>query len=88
MMRFSFPLLLILLSSFLSVGETMNDLVEREGIYYKKCSDLPFTGDVEGLVQGSFKDGLTEGLWVESQDDGSAQLEQTGIFKNGVKIGD
>ena len=66
----------------------MNDLGEREDIYYKKFSDLPFTGDVEGLVQGSFKDGLTEGLWVESHDDGSAQLEHTGIFKNGVKIGD
>ena len=136
-MRFSFPLLLILLSlSFPSVGETIGDLVKREGIYYKKFSDVPFTGKVEGLVQGSFKDGLTEGLWVEYHDngqvwfkgkykdgkredlwfgyygngqlwfkrnykdgkregisltyygDGSVQLEQTGTFRNGVKISD
>ena len=88
-MRFSFPLLLILLSlSFPSVGETIGDLVKREGIYYKKFSDVPFTGKVEGLVQGSFKDGKREGISLTYYGDGSAQLEQTGTFKNGVKIGD
>ena len=88
MMRFSFPLLLILLLSLSlsSFSETMDGLVKREGIYYKKFSDVPFTGKVEGLVQGSFKDGKREGISLTYYGDGSAQLEQTGTFRNGVKI--
>ena len=113
MTKFNFPFLLILLSlSLPSVGGTIGDLVKREGIYYKKFGDVSFTGKVEGLVQGSFKDGLTEGLWVEYYDNGqvwfkgkykdgkredpslsyyhdvSAQLEQTGTFRNGEKVSD
>ena len=42
------PSILVLLSlSFPSFGETMDDLVEREGLYYKKFTDVPFTGQVE-----------------------------------------
>ena len=47
MMRFNFPLLLIFLSlSLSSFGEMMDDLLKREGIYYKKFSDVPYIGKV------------------------------------------
>jgi hypothetical protein len=41
----------------------MEDLVERDGLYYKKFTDTPFTGKVSGLVAGSgeMKDGIKEG---------------------------
>ena len=42
----------------LALGETMDDLVERDGLTYKKFSDVPFTGKVTGNTQGSFKDGI------------------------------
>ena len=85
MMRFSFPLLLILFSlSFPSVSETLDDLVEREGIPYKKFSDVPFTGKVEGERQGSFKNGLKEGPWISYWKNG--QLSSKGNYKDSKKI--
>jgi hypothetical protein len=50
----------IVLISFISSpswSETMGDLVYREGTYYKKFTDVPFTGEVEGQTQGLFKNG-------------------------------
>ena len=48
-----------------------DDLVRREGIYYKKSTDVPFTGKVTGKdpeynrkTQGSFKDGKWDGPYV------------------------
>ena len=39
----------------------MDGLIYRDGLYYKKFSDLPFTGELAGKNQGSFKYGLKEG---------------------------
>ena len=86
MAKFDFPLVLILLSlSFPSFGETMDDLVEREDIYYKKFSDVPFTGNVEGKKQGSFEDGLEEGLWSSYWNNG--QLTSQGNYKGRLMEG-
>ena len=63
----------------------MDDLVEREGTYYKKFSDVPFTGQVEGIVQGSLRNGLREGTWVVYRENG--QLYYKGDYKNGKKEG-
>ena len=43
----------------LALGETVeyDDLVERERLYFKKYTDVPYTGKVTGKAQGSFKDG-------------------------------
>ena len=85
-MRFNFLLLFILLSlSIPSFGETMDDLVKRNGLYYKKFTDVPFTGEVEGNKQGSFKDGKKEGSWATYWDNG--QLRSKGAYKNGTKDG-
>jgi hypothetical protein len=61
------PLLLItLLFPALAYGNGVKfeDLVGREGLYYKKFTEVPFTGKVTGRIQGSFKDGKWDGPWV------------------------
>ena len=58
---FVIPLVLMSLVAFPSSGEAMDDLVEREGIYYKKFTDVPFTGEIEGGSQGNFKNVKKEG---------------------------
>jgi len=47
------------LSSNVVLSETvkLDDLVKREGLHYKKFTDVPFTGKVTGERQGSFKNG-------------------------------
>ena len=42
----------------------MDDLVERNNLYYKKFTDVPFTGVVSGKGNGQFKKGKREGKWV------------------------
>ena len=58
--------LVVLLFPSLALGETVKfeDLVITDGLYYKKFSDVPFTGKVTGKKQGSFKDGKQHGPWV------------------------
>ena len=66
-------------------SETMEDLIKKDGIYYKKSSNYPFTGDIEGESKGSFKNGLKEGTWEYYWDNG--ELRMKGNFKNGLRIG-
>ena len=81
-MRFNFPLLFIILSlSIPSLGETMDDVVQREGLIYKKFTDIPFTGEVEGNEQGSIKNGKRDGPWISYHDNG--QLENKINYKDG-----
>ena len=40
---------------------TMDHLVERDGVHYKKFTDVPFTGKVTGESQEPFKDGKQGG---------------------------
>jgi antitoxin component YwqK of YwqJK toxin-antitoxin module len=59
-------LLLVLLFPALALGGEVkwDDLVERDGLYYKKVSDVPFTGKITGKSQGSLKDGKLNGrVW-------------------------
>jgi len=44
----SSQLLISLVFSTLASVETMDDLVKREGRYYKKFTKRPFTGKVKG----------------------------------------
>ena len=53
--------LVVLLFPSLALGETWSDLVERDGIYYKKFTDVPFTRKVTGEYQGSLRDGKKDG---------------------------
>ena len=77
--------LLTLLFSSLAIGETMNDLMVRDGLHYKKITDVPFTGNVTGNYQGSFRNGKEDGPWVSYYDNG--QLWFKGNYKDGKKDG-
>ena len=79
--------LIILLFPSLALGETVKseDLVQRKGLYYKKSSDVPFTGKVTGKEQGSVKDGKEHGPWVHYHKNG--QLYSKGTFKDGKSDG-
>jgi antitoxin component YwqK of YwqJK toxin-antitoxin module len=74
------------LVSFPSWGLTMDDLVQREGLYYQKFTDVPFTGEIdEGLERGNFKNGGQEGPWIGYWENG--QLHFKGEYKNGKREG-
>ena len=59
----SLVLALFLFPSIAMGGEvTMDDLVKREGLHYKKFTDVPFTGKTTGHTQGALKNGKKVGL--------------------------
>ena len=81
-------LLTLLFISFLSStswSETLGDLVFRDGLYFKKFTDVPLTGEVTGNPQGSFKSGQREGDWRHYYENG--QLRHKGTFKNNMREG-
>ena len=63
--------LMVLLLPALALGETMDDLVNRDGLYYKNFTDVPFTGKIVDYYPNgqlrkkeTHKDGKKDGLWV------------------------
>ena len=62
-------------------GRRWLHLVERDGIHYKKFSDVPFTGKTTERTQGSFKNGKRHGPWVRYWKSG--ELGSKGNFKDG-----
>ena len=78
-------ILFISLLSSPSWSQTMDDLVERNNLYYEKFTNVPFTGKVTGRWKGSFKNGKKEGDWVWYY--GNGQLSYIGNYKNGIKEG-
>ena len=73
--------LMTLLFSGLLLGETMDNLVEREGIYYKEFTDVPFTGRITGKEQGTIRNGKKDSPWIGYWDNG--QLWFKGTYKDG-----
>ena len=63
----------------------LDDLVEREGLLYKKFSDVPFTGKTTGKIQGSFRKGRKHGPYVSYHDNGG--IMSKGDYKNDKKVG-
>jgi len=78
-------ILVISLLSSPSWSMDIGELMKREGIYYQKFSDVPYTGKITGGTQGSIKNGKREGAWVFYYESG--QLEAKGNFKNGEREG-
>ena len=76
---------LISLFSSPSWSETLayEDLVERGGLYYKKFTDTPFTGETSGTGNGKFIKGKKEGKWVYYHKNG--QLYTKGNYKDGKR---
>ncbi len=72
--------------SQLSKSIDYNDLVHRDGLYYDKFTDEPFTGYVSGNhYNGHLKDGKFEGEWLFFYDNG--QLYWRCNYKDGKKVG-
>ena len=59
----------------------IDDLVIRDGLYYKKFTEVPFSGKVTGQYQGKIRNGKKEGPWVEYNSDG--RLSRKVTYKNG-----
>ena len=60
----------------LSDKQILSELVERDGLYYQKFSDVPYSGAVEeeytfgGFREGRIENGLKEGPWIQWYDNG------------------
>ena len=76
---------LLFLSPNVVLSETMKDLVKRDGLYYKKFSDVPFSGVTTGIEQITFKNGKRDGAHIRYYDNG--QLWFKGNNKNGERDG-
>ena len=88
-------LLLLLVMSLTGCGDDVSsissdDLVERNGLYYKKFSDIPFSGKVTqlpfGLKRGLMKNGKIEGEWITYNS--ASLLDSIGNYKNGKREGE
>ena len=79
--------LVVLLFPSLALGGEVKwkDLVYREGLFYKKSSDVPFTGKVTGKSQGTIKNGKFDGPWDRYHDNG--KLKEKGTYRNGKEEG-
>lgn len=77
----TFFTILFCLTSSVGWSVTWDDIVWRGSLYYKKFSDVPFTGKVEGWKQGLMKNGKKEGSWISYYDNG--QLQEKSNYKNG-----
>jgi antitoxin component YwqK of YwqJK toxin-antitoxin module len=60
-------------------------LVFTNGLYYKKFTDVPFTGEVTGKGQGSVRNRKKDGPWVWYYDNG--RIEKNGTYKDGKRDG-
>jgi antitoxin component YwqK of YwqJK toxin-antitoxin module len=59
-------------------------LLERDGLYYEKFTEKPFTGKVTGIKQGKIQKGKIEGKWIEYYNNG--QLKEKRNYKDGKLI--
>ena len=77
---------LILLPSIIQAETSYyKNLVEKDGLFYKKGSDEPYSGSVKGSQIGLMVEGKREKEWKEFYPDGNIKREVT--FKNGVQNG-
>ena len=64
---------------------TLDDLVERNDLYFEKFTNTPFTGEVSGKDSGKFKKGQKNGEWLSYYKYG--QLYSEGNYKDGKQEG-
>ena len=62
---------------------TWDDLAYSGGLYYKKFSKVPFSGEITGKSRGKIKNGKKEGFWIEYNDNGLLLSKDS--YKNGKK---
>ena len=76
----------------LSNAQSMDDLVERDGLYYKKFTDTPYTGPYiahhyngELSIEGVYKNGKEDGVWLSCYERG--QLFARFEYDQGRRVG-
>ena len=86
-MKYLLSLLLLSVLSLPSVvlGVDVDELLKRDGLYYKKFTNVPFTGKTSGRTQITFKNGKQHGPFVRYHENG--QLSSKGTFKEGKRDG-
>ena len=84
---FVFTILIIYSNNTLLWSETLtiDDLVERNDLYYKKFTNVPFTGEISAIESGKFKNGVKDGEWTTYYERG--QLEYILNYKDGKEEG-
>ena len=80
--------LVVLLFPALAMGGEvkLKDLVITNGLYFKKFTEVPFTGKVTGKEQGRLKNGKRVGVWIEY--DGNGRVSKEVTYENGVRVSD
>jgi len=75
--------LVVLLFPALAMGGEvkLKDLVITNGLYFKKFTEVPFTGKVTGKEQGRLKNGKRVGVWIEY--DGNGRVSKEVTYENG-----
>ena len=81
-------IIFLFLSSSLSWSKDVSrdDLVKRDGLFYEKFTDMPFTGNVTGKKQGKIIEGKPEGEFLTYYESG--QLKEKINYKDGKKEGE
>lgn len=87
MKKLSLILICLFVSFELKTKElSLLELKFRDGLYYEKFSDNPYSGMVTGRVQGKIKKGKQVGKWLTFDRDGS--LVKKLYYKNGKEHGE
>ena len=75
---------------FTSVGWSKDvnsdELIKRDGLYYEKFKDVPFTGDVVGAKRGIIIKGKREGEWLYYHENGQLRFKEN--YKDGKLEGE
>ena len=64
---------------------SMDDLVKRNGLYFKKFTAIPFSGEISGLHNGKFYSGRKDGAWETYHENGQLKIKVS--YKNGKPHG-
>ena len=86
-MKLRHLLVLLLFLPALVSAETIDysDLIDKNGVFYKKFTSVPFTGRTSGVNQGTYKDGKRHGPFEAYHKNGRLQAKAT--FKDGKPHG-
>ena len=77
---------LLFTSISLSKDVDYKDLIWRDGLYYEKFSNEPFTGTSTGMTQGKIINGKEVGEWLVYDENG--QLWNKSNYKDGKLHGE
>jgi antitoxin component YwqK of YwqJK toxin-antitoxin module len=84
---FLLPILLLSLISTPCLSETTkDDLVIRDGLFYKKFTDTLFTGKVTGKMEVRVVEGKAEGDWIFYHENGNLKYKMS--INNGKPEGE